>query len=204
MANSLLPMSAGFATCMSLIVSIGAQNAFVLRQGLRRHAVLLVVAICIASDVALIALGVGGFGTLVARSPLLLTLCTVAGGCFLLAYGLLAARRALRPSAALDAGTGETGSRRRAALTCLAMTWLNPQTYLETILLIGSVAAGYGAMRWEFGAGALAASCVWFVALGFGARLLTGFFARPSSWRVLDGAIAVMMVSLGTSLLAGL
>ncbi|SFT05515.1 LysE/ArgO family amino acid transporter [Saccharopolyspora flava] len=204
MADALLPMSAGFATCMSLIVSIGAQNAFVLRQGLRRHAVLLVVAICIASDVVLIALGVGGFGALVVRSPLLLTACTVLGGCFLLGYGFLAARRALRPSAALDAGTGAAGSRRSAVLTCLAMTWLNPQTYLETILLIGSVAAGYGAMRWEFGAGALAASCVWFVALGFGARLLTGFFARPSSWRVLDGAIAVMMVSLGTSLLAGL
>lgn len=204
MANALLPMSAGFATCMSLIVSIGAQNAFVLRQGLRKHAVLLVVAICIVSDVILIALGVGGFGTLVTRSPLLLTLCTVAGGVFLLAYGVLAARRAFRPSAALEAGVGETGSRRRAALTCLAMTWLNPQTYLETILLIGSVAAGYGATRWEFGAGALAASCVWFVALGFGARLLTGFFSRPSSWRLLDGAIAVMMGSLGASLLAGL
>lgn len=204
MAHALLPMSAGFATCMSLIVSIGAQNAFVLRQGLRRHAVLLVVAICIASDVVLITLGVGGFGTLVTRSPLLLTICTAAGGCFLLGYGFLAARRAFRPSAALTTGTGETGSRRRAALTCLAMTWMNPQTYLETILLIGSVAAGYGAMRWEFGVGALAASCVWFVALGFGARLLTGFFSRPSSWRVLDGTVAAMMVSLGTGLLAGL
>lgn len=203
MANALLPMSAGFATCMSLIVSIGAQNAFVLRQGLRRHAVLLVVTICVVSDVILIALGVGGFGTLVTSSPTLLTLCTVIGGCFLLCYGFLAARRALRPASGLEAGTGETSSRRRAALTCLAMTWLNPQTYLETILLIGSVAAGYGAMRWEFGAGALAASCVWFVALGFGARLLTGFFSRPGSWRVLDGVIAVMMVSLGTSLLAG-
>ncbi|TWG07401.1 LysE/ArgO family amino acid transporter [Saccharopolyspora dendranthemae] len=203
MAHALLPMSAGFATCMSLIVSIGAQNAFVLRQGLRRHAVLLVVAICIASDVALIALGVGGFGTLVTGSPTLLTACTVAGGCFLLCYGFLAARRAFRPGTGLEAGTGATGSRRRAALTCLAMTWLNPQTYLETILLIGSVAAGYGAMRWEFGLGALAASCVWFLALGFGARLLTGLFARPGAWRVLDGVIAVMMVSLGASLLAG-
>ncbi|RRO20013.1 amino acid transporter [Saccharopolyspora rhizosphaerae] len=197
-------MSAGFATCLSLIVSIGAQNAFVLRQGLRRHAVLLVVAICIASDVVLIAVGVGGFGTLVTRSPLLLTTCTAIGGVFLLTYGFLAARRAFRPSAALDASPGGTRSRRRAALTCLAMTWLNPQTYLETILLIGSVAAGYGALRWAFGVGALAASCVWFVALGFGARLLTGFFSRPSAWRALDGVIAVMMVSLGTGLLMGL
>ncbi|GAA2361590.1 LysE/ArgO family amino acid transporter [Saccharopolyspora halophila] len=200
MGSALPAVAAGFGTCLSLIVSIGAQNAFVLRQGLQRHAVPLVVAICIVSDVALIAIGVGGFAGIVNTRPWLMTTAAVLGGLFVIGYGLLAARRAFRP-AAMEVGSGTTGSRRRAALTCLGVTWLNPQAHLEAVFIIGSVAAGYGTLRWEFGAGALVASCLWFVCLGFGARLLTGVFTRPIAWRILDGTIATIMVTIGTSLL---
>ena len=195
-------MAAGFGTGLSLIVAIGAQNAFVLRQGIRRDAVLVVVAICAASDAVLIALGVAGVGSVVHAQPVALTVVGLAGGAFLVCYGVLALRRVFRP-AAMTAADVPGDSRRRAVLTCLTMTWLNPHVYLDTVLLLGSVAATHGALRWDFGAGAVIASVCWFAALGFGARLLRGFFARPSSWRVLDGLVAATMITLGVTLLAG-
>ncbi len=198
----LLATAAGFGTGLSLIVAIGAQNAFVLRQGIRRDAVLLVVAICAASDAVLIALGVAGVGTVVRAQPVALTAVRVAGGAFLVCYGALAVRRVFRPAAMTVDGM-PAGSRRRAVLTCLTMTWLNPHVYLDTVLLVGSVAATHGALRWDFGLGAVLASVCWFAALGFGARLLGGFFARPSAWRLLDGLVAATMVTIGVSLLAG-
>jgi L-lysine exporter family protein LysE/ArgO len=198
----LLAMAAGFGTGLSLIVAIGAQNAFVLRQGIRRDAVLAVVAICAASDAVLIALGVAGVGSVVHAQPMVLTVVGLAGGAFLVCYGVLALRRVFRPAAMTTAGA-PGDSRRRAVLTCLTMTWLNPHVYLDTVLLLGSVAATHGALRWDFGAGAVIASVCWFAALGFGARLLRGFFARPSSWRVLDGLVAATMITLGVTLLAG-
>lgn len=201
MNETLLAAAAGFGTGLSLIVAIGAQNAFVLRQGIRRHAVFLVVAICAVSDAVLIALGVGGVGALVLAFPTVLTVVGLAGGVFLLCYGFLAARRALRPSA-MNIATS-TPATNRVALTCLALTWLNPHVYLDTVLLLGTVAAHRGDLRWAFGAGAVCASLCWFAALGFGARLLTGFFARPSSWRVLDGLVAATMVTIGVTLVAG-
>lgn len=200
MRDTLLAAVAGFGTGLSLIVAIGAQNAFVLRQGIRRDAVFTVVAICAASDAVLIALGVGGVGALVLAFPTVLTVVGVAGGAFLLCYGFLAARRAFRPSA-LTVTTAPTTH--RVVLTCLALTWLNPHVYLDTVLLLGTVAAHRGDLRWAFGAGATLASLFWFAALGFGARLLTGFFSRPSSWRVLDGLVAATMVTIGVTLVAG-
>ncbi|MFF2618446.1 LysE/ArgO family amino acid transporter [Kitasatospora sp. NPDC058046] len=196
---------AGFGTGLSLIVAIGAQNAFVLRQGARRHAVLAVVAICAVSDAALIALGVTGVGTVVTAWPAALTAVGLVGGAFLLCYGFLAARRVLRPdpAAALTGGGPETGSVRRAVLTCLAMTWLNPHVYLDTVLLLGSLASDRGDLRWAFGAGAALASLCWFAALGFGARLLSGVLSRPRVWRVLDGLVAATMLAMGGMLLAG-
>jgi L-lysine exporter family protein LysE/ArgO len=185
----------GFGTMMTLIVAIGAQNAFVLRQGLRRQAVVRVVAVCALSDAILVAVGVAGFGVIVKKFPQAITVAAVAGGIFLLGYGFLAARRAFRPSA-LDAGT-ETS--RRPVLTALALTWLNPHVYLDTLVLLGSIAAG----RWLFGVGAVTASITWFVALGFGARLLSPLFAKPRAWRVLDGLIAAVMITLGVTLIAG-
>ncbi|GAB2969480.1 LysE/ArgO family amino acid transporter [Streptomyces pseudoechinosporeus] len=202
MTNALTAAAAGFGTGLSLIVAIGAQNAFVLRQGVRREALLAVVGICALSDATLITLGVAGVGAVVVAWPSALTVIALTGGVFLLGYGCLAARRVFRPSA-LRVETGSAGSRRRAVLTCLAMTWLNPHVYLDTVFLLGSVAADRGPLRWTFGLGAALASLCWFVALGFGARLLSGFLARPSAWRVLDGLIAATMIALGATLLAG-
>ncbi|MFD4673976.1 LysE/ArgO family amino acid transporter [Lentzea sp. NPDC058450] len=179
---------------MTLIVAIGAQNAFVLRQGLRRHAVAQVVAVCALSDAILVAVGVAGFGALVNAFPKAITVAAVVGGIFLLGYGFLAARRAFTPSA-MTAGPDTTG---RPVLTALALTWLNPHVYLDTVLLLGSIAAG----RWLFGVGAVTASITWFVALGYGARLLSPLFAKPRSWRVLDGLIAAVMITLGVTLIA--
>ncbi|MFE2356813.1 LysE/ArgO family amino acid transporter [Streptomyces parvulus] len=203
MTNALTAAAAGFGTGLSLIVAIGAQNAFVLRQGIRRDAVLAVVGICALSDALLIALGVGGVGAVVVAWPDALTVVGWIGGAFLLCYGALAARRVLRPEGALRAEGDGAGSRRRAVLTCLALTWLNPHVYLDTVFLLGSVAADRGPLRWTFGLGAAAASLVWFAALGFGARHLGRFLARPVAWRVLDGLVAATMIALGVSLVAG-
>ncbi|MDN0198998.1 LysE/ArgO family amino acid transporter [Streptomyces sp. S.PNR 29] len=203
MTNALTAAAAGFGTGLSLIVAIGAQNAFVLRQGIRRDAVLAVVGICALSDAVLIALGVAGVGAVVTAWPGALTAVGWVGGVFLLCYGALAARRVFRPGGALRADGDAAGSRRRAVLTCLAMTWLNPHVYLDTVFLLGSVAADRGPLRWNFGLGAALASLCWFAALGFGARFLGRFLSRPAAWRVLDGLVAATMVALGVALIAG-
>ncbi|MFE1313845.1 LysE/ArgO family amino acid transporter [Streptomyces sp. NPDC058755] len=203
MNHALTAAAAGFGTGLSLIVAIGAQNAFVLRQGVRRDAVLAVVGICALSDALLIALGVGGVGAVVVAWPGAVRAVGLIGGAFLLGYGALAARRVLRPGTGLRAEGEAVGSRRRAILTCLAMTWLNPHVYLDTVFLLGSLAADRGPLRWTFGLGAALASLCWFAALGFGARLLGRFLARPTAWRVLDGLVAVTMLALGATLLAG-
>lgn len=203
MRPDLLALAAGLGTGLSLIVAIGAQNAFVLRQGLRREHVPVIVAVCAASDLVLIVLGVAGLGALVQSRPGVLRAIALGGAAFLVCYGLLAARRALRPGAldARDAGPGADGTRsvgmRRSILTCVGLTWLNPHVYLDTVLLLGSVAAGYGTHRWLFAVGAGTASVLWFAGLGFGARFARPVFAKPSAWRVLDSAIAVMMVLIG-------
>ncbi|MCX5000045.1 LysE/ArgO family amino acid transporter [Streptomyces longwoodensis] len=203
MSPALAAAAAGFGTGLSLIVAIGAQNAFVLRQGVRRDAVLAVVGICALSDAVLIALGVGGVGALVVAWPGALTVVGWVGGAFLLGYGALAARRVVKPGDGLRAAGDAAGSRRRAVLTCLALTWLNPHVYLDTVFLLGSIAADRGPLRWTFGLGAALASLCWFAVLGFGARLLGRFLARPSAWRVLDGLVAATMITLGVLLLVG-
>ncbi|MGA5207489.1 LysE/ArgO family amino acid transporter [Streptomyces variegatus] len=204
MTSTFTAGAAGFGTGLSLIVAIGAQNAFVLRQGVRRQAVLAVVAICALSDAALIALGVGGVGAVVVKWPGALTVVGWIGGAFLLGYGALAARRVFRPGGEALRTEGEAaGSVRRAVLTCLAMTWLNPHVYLDTVFLLGSVAADHGALRWTFGLGAVLASLCWFTALGFGARMLGRFLAKPAAWRVLDGLVAATMIVLGAVLVLG-
>ena len=197
---SLLPLLAGFTTGATLIIAIGAQNAFVLRQGLRREHVLAIVAVCALSDIVLIGLGVAGIGALVEAAPLALTVVTIAGALFLLAYAVFAARRAIRPTA-LVAGTAPKSTLVGAVLTAVALTWLNPHVYLDTVLLLGSIASTHGAEgKWVFAIGAALASVVWFTALGFGARLLGPLFARPIAWRILDAVIAVVMLALATTL----
>ena len=193
---------AGFVTGAGLIIAIGAQNAFVLRQGLQRSHVGLVVTVCALSDALLILLGVAGIGVLIQQWPSLLQALRFGGAAFLAWYGLLAAQRAWQGSTVLAAGQNSTASWQQVLLTCLAFTWLNPHVYLDTMVLIGSLSTRYpGAAQWTFGLGACAASVVWFSALGFGARLLQPIFNRPRAWQVLDGCIAIIMLCLCVLLL---
>jgi L-lysine exporter family protein LysE/ArgO len=202
---SLLAALAGLGLGLSLIVAIGAQNAFVLRQGLRREHVLAVVLVCALSDAALIAAGVAGGGVLFAAAAWLVDVIRWAGAAFLAVYGVLAAIRALRrpkqDAAGLRAGTATGAGLVAAIVTCLALTWLNPHVYLDTVLLLGSVAATHHENRWFFAAGAVTGSILWFTALGFGARLLAPLFAKPLAWRILDGIIAIVMLALAVMLL---
>ncbi|QAY64799.1 amino acid transporter [Xylanimonas allomyrinae] len=192
----------GLGFGLSLIVAIGAQNLHVLRQGLRREHVGAVVTVCAASDVVLIAAGVGGASAALAALPWLGTATRWGGAVFLLAYAAIAARRALRSGAALRADDGgpRTGLAPVLATTA-ALTWLNPHVYLDTVVLMGSVASGHGDARWWFAAGAMTASLAWFSGLGYGARLLRPLFARPASWRVLDAAVAAVMTAIAAGLL---
>ncbi|WP_280235714.1 LysE/ArgO family amino acid transporter [Nocardia cyriacigeorgica] len=188
---------------MSLIVAIGAQNAFVLRHCARGQAVLVVVVIAAVSDAILIALGVAGLGAVLSAWPATLTVVGLAGGAFLIGYGAFAARRALRPALGngLHSAGATAGTVRAAVLTCLALTWLNPHAYLDTVLLLGSVAAQRGSLRWVFGLGAMLASLAWFIGLGYGARLLGPVLSRPTTWRVLDWFVAATMLTMGAALL---
>ncbi len=171
---------AGFVTGLSLIAAIGAQNAFVLRMAIARRFVLPVIAICVISDACSSPRASPGSRRSRPRSRAI-DVIRWAGAAFLICYGLFAARRALKPSA-LSAAPGGAVTIGAALLTCLALTWLNPHTYLDTVLMLGSVANHYGNPgRWWFGAGAITASVVWFAALGYGARYLRAWFAKPSS-----------------------
>jgi len=192
---------AGFALGLSLILAIGSQNAFVLRQGLRREHVLAVVLVCALSDAALITFGVTGFGALAERVPGLERVMRYGGAAFLIWYGVRSFLTAWRGGEVLEAGAG-TGSLRRAVLTCLALTWLNPHVYLDTVVLLGSVSSQYGD-RLGFGLGAVSASFVFFFCLGYGARLLAPLFRRELSWRVLDAGIGVVMWAIAARLLMG-
>ena len=198
----------GLATGLALIVAIGAQNAFVLRQGIRGEHIVPIVAVCALSDAVLIAAGVLGTGALITAAPAAVVVLRYVGAAFLVTYGLLAARRALRPQALTtsEGSRNDGGAKRGAAAavtTVLALTWLNPHVYLD-IALLGSIASAQGTpLQWWFGAGAMLGSILWFCSLGFGARFLRGFFARPRSWRFLDGGIAVTMVALGVGLALG-
>lgn len=195
----------GFSLGAGLIVAIGAQNAFVLRQGLLRRHVPALVLFCALADAALIALGAAGFGTLVAGSPRLLTVVGLGGAAFLLAYGLHAFRAALAPPRALDAaGAPEAGSLGATLATAAALTFFNPHVYLDTVVLVGGIAGRFPVPeRAWFATGAAAASLLWFGALGFGARLLAPLFARPAAWRLLDVGVGVVMTLLAALLLRG-
>ncbi|WP_411974753.1 LysE/ArgO family amino acid transporter [Sulfitobacter faviae] len=198
MLTSLLP---GFALSLTLIMAIGAQNAFVLRQGLRREHVLPVVLVCAASDAVLIMSGVAGFGALAEAAPWFGPLMRYGGAAFLLWYGWRNAVSAWQGGEALEAEGQSTRSLRKAILTLLALTWLNPHVYLDTLVLLGSISAQYPD-RLSFGIGAVLASFVFFFSLGYGARLLAPLFARPRSWQVLDAIIAVTMWAIAIRLLA--
>lgn len=191
---------AGFMTSLSLIAVIGAQNAFVLRHGIANAHIRLIVTLCSLSDVLLIAVGVHGVGAVIASNPWANTVARYGGAAFLVGYGVLAARRAVRPRAMVVVYQAD-GSRRAAALACLTITWLNPAVYVDTVVLVGSLAGQYGRHgQWLFGAGAATASVLWFHTLGYGARYLGPLFERPVAWRVLDAVIAVVMLVLAVAL----
>jgi len=192
----------GFMLGTGLIVAIGSQNAYVLRQGLKREQVLLVCMLCALSDALLIAVGVSGTGTLVASSETLLLFVRLAGALFLTVYGVKAALAACKGEY-LDSATGSDSQTpvRTIVLTTLAFTYLNPHVYLDTVVLLGSIAGQFEwAARVQFGAGAVLASFVWFFLLGFGARWLAPLFQKNQAWKLLDLLIALIMFSLAISL----
>jgi len=198
---------AGLALGASLIVAIGAQNAFVLRQGLARNHTFAVALTCVLCDVTLIAAGAIGFGRLVERFPSAASLAAWGGAAFLAFYGALSARAALRPQALHAESPAEHGTLKTTAAaigTTLAISLLNPHVYLDTVVLLGSVAAQYPpGPRAAFALGAMTASTVWFFGLAYGARLLEPLFAKPVAWRVLDAGIALIMWSIAVSLVLG-
>lgn len=197
MLTSFVP---GFLLSLSLIVAIGAQNAFVLRQGLRREHVFWVCLTCGVSDAVLIAAGVAGFGALAQAVPWFETVMRYGGAAFLIVYGAQNALSAWRGGEVLQADGHVPASLRRTLLTLLALTVLNPHVYLDTLVLLGSISAQYED-RLAFGAGAVLASLVFFFSLGYGARLLQPVFAKPLSWRILDGLIALTMWVIAATLL---
>ena len=197
------PLLTGLLTGLTLIVAIGAQNAFVLRQGLVREHVGVVVAICAVSDLLLIVAGVAGIGTVVEQAPAVLTVVRWLGAAFLGWYAVSSLRRARRPES-LHAAGARTTSRWGAVGGAVALTWLNPHVYLDTVLLLGSIANHEGPSgRWWFALGACTASLLWFGGLGYGARLASGVLARPRAWQVLDVVIGVVMLAIAVRLALG-
>lgn len=193
----------GFALSAALIVAIGAQNIFVLRQGLRREHVAPVVLFCGSADALLILAGVGGVGAFLAGAPHLTNVLSLGGAAFLAWYGIAALRRSTKPSAMTIAETASGATLPRVLMATTAFTFFNPHVYLDTVLLMGAAGSAQPEpVRPVFVAGAVAASFSWFTALGFGARLVQPLFARPAAWRLLDVAVGVVMLALAASLLA--
>ncbi|GAC02573.1 putative amino acid transporter [Gordonia namibiensis NBRC 108229] len=206
MSSYLLPAIAGLLTGAGLIVAIGPQNVFVLRQGVARRHTGAIVAACAISDVVLIVAGVAGLGAIVAAHPQVVTVAKLVGGLYVLVLGLLAAKRCLRSNEAIAANAEEAESAGRwvAVGTALALTWLNPHVYLDTVLTMGAIANGHGNGKWAFAIGACLASILWFTALGGGARRLSHFFASPRAWKILDAVVAVIMIGMAVALFASI
>lgn len=195
-------LATGFTTGAGLIVCIGSQNAFVLRQGLLRSHVGLVALVCIISDILLIAAGISGLGFMVEQWPTMLQWVRYAGALFLAFNAFQAAKRAFDTHQSLNPSESIAPSRKKILLTCLAFTWLNPHVYLDTVFMLGSLSLQYTeGTQWEFGAGAMLASVAWFISITYGARLLLPLFKNPNAWRVLDGLVALVMTYLCIGLL---
>ncbi len=191
----------GLLTGLGLIVAIGAQNAFVLRQGIRREHIAAVVVLCAASDAVLILAGTAGIGALVANFPQILTVLRWGGAAYLTWFAVRSFVSALKPAAL----TGQPPRSRGSVITTtLALTFLNPHVYLDTVVLLGSLANQYGeTARWVFAAGAALGSVLWFAGLGYGARALSGPLSRPRTWQLLDLLIGVVMLALAVKLALG-
>lgn len=195
----MLALFPGFITGLSLIVAIGAQNAFVLRQGLTKQHVLLVAVICSLIDAALIILGVAGLGAVIGSLPWLLEVIRWFGVAYLAWFGINSVRSAVRPQALIAADL-PTVNRAKVIATALALSLLNPHVYLDTVILLGSISNQFGPDRWFFAGGAILASSVWFTGLGFGAKAASGVMGNPKFWKILDFAIAAVMFALAITL----
>ena len=185
----------GFLLGLSLIIAIGSQNAFVLKQGLKREHIFFVCLFCALSDAILISAGVGGFGAVTARYPHIVDVAKFAGVVFLLGYGLQSLYASVRLSQALTVEGQVVSSLKKALLLCFGFTWLNPHVYLDTLVLVGMVSTG-ASSKVVFAAGAISASFFFFFALGYGARLLKPLFAKPKAWNVLDALVGILMLYL--------
>lgn len=193
--------TAGFSLGLSLILAIGAQNAFVLKQGLKREYVFTTSAICALSDAFLIWAGVAGFGVLVHNYPQIEMIARYAGSLFLCVYAIKSFYNAATIDHGLEAEGENVNSFVKTALTCLAFTWLNPHVYLDTVVLLGSISTQYPETKWVFASGAMSASFVFFFGLGYGAKLLRPVFSRPQAWKVLDILIGLIMLVIAASLI---
>ncbi|SHF90215.1 LysE/ArgO family amino acid transporter [Vibrio gazogenes] len=192
----------GFTTGAGLLVCIGSQNAFVLKQGLLRHHLFAIAAICSISDIILICCGIAGLGTLVKNWPNLVEIVRYAGAVFLAWTALSSAKQAWYGNSQLNPSTEDSSHFKTVILTCLGFTWLNPHVYLDTVFMIGSLSIPYsGIEKWKFAAGALSASVVWFSTITYGAKLLLPLFRNPYAWRILDALVAITMGYFSVSLL---
>ena len=201
--NSFNAFFSGFSLGLSLILAIGAQNAFVLKQGIKKQHVFLVCTICALSDAVLIFVGVSGFGYVVERYQVIKTAALWGGFVFLSIYGLRSLYSAFSASHTLTSGDEEARGAAKTALLTLAFTWLNPHVYLDTVLLLGSVSTKFGERAGLFGVGAMCASFAFFFSLGYGARFLAPLFQKPAAWKILEFFVGVTMITLGTMLVIG-
>ena len=192
---SIIDYFSGFFLGLSLILAIGSQNAFVLKQGLRREHVFLICLFCAVSDALLISAGVAGFGSVTERYPHIVDIAKIAGSLFLLVYGLLSLYTSIKVSHALSTDGEVVTSLTKALLLCFGFTWLNPHVYLDTLVLVGMVSTG-ASSKLLFGSGAVSASFVFFFALGYGSRLLKPLFANPKAWNILDALVGILMLYL--------
>ncbi|NOH98021.1 LysE/ArgO family amino acid transporter [Vibrio sp. 99-70-13A1] len=197
----MLAYFSGFTLGLSLILAIGSQNAFVLKQGIKRHHVFIICLICALSDAILISLGVAGFGSIVTQYPNIEVFARYGGAAFLAVYAFLSFRSAFTVSHAIGNEQVEQTSAMKTAMICLAFTWLNPHVYLDTVVLLGSISTQYQGQQMNFALGAITGSFVFFFSLGYGARLLAPLFSKPTAWKILEFFVGCMMTFIALSLL---
>lgn len=193
---------AGLGLGFSLILAIGSQNAFVLKQGLLRSYVFAICLFCAVSDAILISAGVAGFGAVTAKFPQLVMVAKYAGAMFLLMYGLKSLYASVTVSHAMTTSDVHIRSLKKVLLLCFAFTWLNPHVYLDTLVLVGMVSTG-ATNKAIFASGAVSASFIFFFSLGYGARLLSPIFAKPKAWNILDALVGILLVGLAVNLVLG-
>ena len=185
----------GFALGLSLIFAIGSQNAFILKQGIKKQHVFAICLFCAVSDALLISAGVAGFGAVTAKYPNIVSIAKIAGALFLLGYGLQSLYASVSKSHALTQDNLQVSSLKKSLLLCFGFTWLNPHVYLDTLVLVGMVSTGADS-KVQFGLGAISASFVFFFSLGYGARLLSPLFTKPKAWSILDAIVGILMIYL--------